>query len=105
MDKGFLFRRLGFIIPCVLKLNRNGFIKLNNKHKISSLQDEVLNPFYWHALLNIDFIPKNVFDLGANFGLFSSLCNQVFIFKSKNHKIDYVLIEANKDLVKQKNSY
>jgi FkbM family methyltransferase len=100
MDSGFLFRRLGFLMPCVLRLYVNGFIKLNNKHKISSFQDVFLNPFYWEALFSLNFIPKKVFDLGANFGLFSSLCHQIFTYKDEKQKINYVLIEANKSLIK-----
>ncbi|MFC5283198.1 FkbM family methyltransferase [Pedobacter alpinus] len=101
MDSGFLFRRLGFLVPCLLRLSGNASIKLNDKHKISSFQDVFLNPFYWDALFKINFVPKNIFDLGANFGLFSSLCNQVFAYKYEPQKIDYVLVEANKSLIKK----
>jgi FkbM family methyltransferase len=99
MDSGFLFRRLGFLFPCLLRLNGNSSIKLNDKHKISSFQDVFLNPFYWDALLKLNFVPLNIYDLGANFGLFSGLCNQVFSYKEKKYKINYTLIEANKSLV------
>lgn len=100
MDKGFLFRRLGFLIPCVLKLNTKGFIELNNKHKISSLQDVFFNPFYWDALLKLKFTPKKVYDLGANFGLFTCLHQQIVDYQNNQNIIDYTLIEANKNLIK-----
>jgi FkbM family methyltransferase len=100
MDKGFLFRRLGFLIPCVLRSNAKGLIILNNKHKISSFQDVFLNPFYWQALFKLNFIPKKVFDLGANFGLFSCMCQQIFIDSINQELISYTLIEANQNLIK-----
>jgi FkbM family methyltransferase len=99
MNKGFIFRRIGFIAPCYLRLYKSKIIKLNNKHVISSFQDVFLNPFYWEALLYLKFIPNNVFDLGANFGLFTKLCLQVFEYKKTNIQINYTLIEANKNLV------
>jgi len=100
MNKGFIFRRIGFIIPCFLRLSKNDHIKLCDKHSISSFQDVFLNPFYWEALLYLKFNPKNVFDLGANFGLFTKLCEQVFEYKyPANHKANYTLVEANKNLI------
>lgn len=98
MDKGFWFRRIGFLFPCILRLNSSGEIKLSNKHNLSSFQDVYLNPFYWEALLALKFVPKNIYDLGANFGLFSSLSEQIFNYKKLNTKIDFTLIEANKYL-------
>jgi FkbM family methyltransferase len=103
MDKGFLFRRLGFLIPCVLRTGAKGLITLNNKHKISSFQDVFLNPFYWQALFKLNFIPKKVFDLGANFGLFSCLCQQIFSNSINQEPIAYTLIEANLNLIKTLN--
>lgn len=101
MNKGFLFRRLGFLFSCFLRLNDRSFIRLSNKHNISSFQDVYLNPFYWDALLCLNFIPKNVFDLGANYGLFTSLCQQVFFYKNAKAKIDFTLIEANNNLIEK----
>lgn len=101
MDKGFLYRRLSRFIPCVLKGRENKQIKLYSKHAIASFQDVYLNPFYWEALVHLNFIPKNVYDLGANFGYFSSLCYQYFDYKYGEKPIDYYLIEANKKLVHQ----
>lgn len=102
MDKGFLFRRLSFLVPCVLKLNGKAHISLNNKHGIAALQDVYFNPFYWDALLKIPFQPKTVYDLGANFGLFSSLYRQVLVYQG--HLINlptFYLIEANLKLVER----
>ncbi|HTN20035.1 MAG TPA: FkbM family methyltransferase [Pelobium sp.] len=99
MNKGFLFRRLGLLVPCVLRLPENGNIKLSNKHNIASFQDVYLNPFYWEALMLLNFIPKNVFDLGANFGFFTSLCHQVLSYKSNTSKVDFTVIEANINLI------
>jgi FkbM family methyltransferase len=99
MNKGFVFRRIGFISPCYLRLLDNKYLKLDNKHTISSFQDVFLNAFYWDALLALKFIPIHVFDLGANFGLFTKLCHQVFQYKKPGFQIKYTLIEANKNLI------
>ncbi len=99
MSKGFLFRRLGRLIPCALRLSNNGNVELSNKHNIASFQDVYLNPFYWEALMHISFIPKNIFDLGANFGFFTSLCHQVFTYKNPDATFEFTLVEANKNLI------
>jgi FkbM family methyltransferase len=99
MNKGFIFRRIGFIAPCYFRLEENKIIKLDNKHVISSFQDVFLNPFYWQALLSLKFIPSHIFDLGANFGLFTKLCHRVFQYQKPNSLIRYSLIEANKNLI------
>lgn len=98
MKDGFLFRRLSPIIPCVLKQSKESSISLSNKHVISSFQDVYINPFYWEALLSINFKPHIIFDLGANFGLFSSLCHQVLDYKNINSQPTYYLVEANEQL-------
>lgn len=103
MKQGFFYRRLGFLIPCVLRLNGKSILSLSTKHDISSFQDVFLNPFYWQALLKLNFTPKRIFDLGANFGLFSALCEQIFHYQNHKIQIDYVLIEANKNLIKTLN--
>ena len=100
MDKGFLFRRLCAYIPCVLRSGEQTRISLSNKHQIASFQDVYLNSFYWEALLALTFKPKIIFDLGANFGLFSSLCNQVMQYKYQNFTGHFFLVEANYRLIK-----
>ena len=107
MDKGFLFRRLCAYIPCVLRSGEQTRISLSNKHQIASFQDVYLNSFYWEALLALTFKPKIIFDLGANFGLFSSLCNQVMQYKYQNFTGQFFLVEANQRLIKNlhKNKY
>ena len=100
MDKGFLYRRLCAYIPCVLKSGEQTRISLSNKHQIASFQDVYLNTFYWEALLALSFKPTIIFDLGANFGLFSSLCNQVMQFKFENFAGQFFLVEANQRLIK-----
>jgi FkbM family methyltransferase len=99
MEKGFLFRRLCPIIPCELKLAHQAKISLDSKHSIASLQDVYLNPFYWEAMFRINFCPKNVFDLGANYGLFSSLVLQNLFYKGFKEIPSFYLIEANDRLV------
>jgi FkbM family methyltransferase len=99
MNKGFVFRRIAFLAPCYLRLFAGKHIKLNNKHAISSFQDVFINPFYWEVLLCLKFIPKNIYDLGANYGLFTKLCAQVFEYRQPNILINYTLIEANKNLI------
>ena len=99
MDSGFLFRRFGFLTPCVLKQGNGAKISLTNKHSIAAFEDVYLNPFYWQALQAINFNPQIVFDLGANHGYFTSLCQ--LILKDKYDVADTIhyLIEANKDLI------
>lgn len=98
MDKGFLFRRICKFIPCELKLANQATISLDSKHSIASLQDVYLNPFYWEAMFKIDFYPKNIFDLGANYGLFSSLVLQNLHYKGFKEIPTFYLIEANEEL-------
>lgn len=107
MDKGFLFRRLCAFIPCVLRSGEQTRISLSSKHQIASFQDVYLNSFYWEALLALTFKPKTIFDLGANFGLFSSLCNQVMQYKFQDFEGQFFLVEANQRLIKhlQKNKF
>ena len=107
MGKGFLFRRLCAYIPCVFRTGEQTRISLSNKHQIASFQDVYLNTFYWEALLALTFKPKIIFDLGANFGLFSSLCFQIMEYKYQSFAGHFFLVEANHRLVKylQQNKY
>lgn len=105
-NKGFWYRRVAPFFSCVLKTGHQQFIALKSKHHIAAFQDVYVNPFYWEALLQLKFIPQTIFDLGANVGLFSSLCSQIIQYRNKNAWSSFFLVEANPYLVKelQKNS-
>lgn len=100
ISKGFLYRRLARYITCTLKFNEEKNIALASKHHISSFQDVILNPFYWECLLLINVAPNKIIDLGANFGYFTVLANQVLSYKWPTNIFYYHLIEANQNLIK-----
>lgn len=102
LSRGFFYRRVSRIFTCYLRFFDGSGIALESKHVIASLQDVFLNPFYWEAVIKLPFVPTKIVDIGANYGLFSSLINNYLNYKNAGER-EFLLIEANAKLVKYLN--
>lgn len=93
LDRGFLYRRLGKMIPCVLPGIGNNGLPLASKYDVASARDVFVSAHYWRLFEFLKTEPKLVVDLGAHCGHFSVLCHLLLLEKFGRDIASYLLVE------------
>ncbi len=97
--RGFLYRRLAFLISCQIKILGVHPLSLDSKYQVNSLQDVFCHPFYWQLYGWLDQPPRLVVDLGAHCGHFSMLADTCVQVRFGAVQPEYLLVEPNPHLV------
>jgi len=98
-SKGFLYRRLARLLPCVFPRIGSGCLSLHNKYDIASVRDVFMSAHYWRVFDHLTAPPRFIVDLGAHCGHFSVLCHLALLERFGSDSADYILIEAMPRLI------
>lgn len=93
MEKGFIYRRVAGIIPCVLPGIGISGLSLGSKYDVASARDVFLSAHYWRLFEFLETEPHLIVDLGSHCGHFSILCHLICKEKFGRDLSSYVLVE------------